>query len=150
MRRPAVMRGARGFRRERGAVMVEFGIVFPVMMMIVFAVIDFSRAYYYLNNITSAVREGARYGAVLPGPDTSSAQRAEIRNVVRSFSISFGGDSITDSDIVIDSAVTATGEIGVTVNYKFATITPLAGLVGLDTIPMAQRAVFRWERAGSP
>ncbi len=142
-------RAVRRFRKERrGAVVAEFGLVFPVMMLIVFATIDFSRAFYTLNNLSSAVREGARFGAVLSGPDTSATQQAAIKATVRRFSYAFGGDSLTNSDITVDlSNINVNGQVIVTVNYTFTPITPLVNVAGLASIPLQQTAVFRWERA---
>ena len=59
------IRRVRGIRSERGAALVEFALVVPLLMMMMCATIDFGLAVYTLNNLTAAVREGGRYGAVL-------------------------------------------------------------------------------------
>jgi Flp pilus assembly protein TadG len=51
----------RGLRSERGGVAVEFAIVFPILMVLVFGVIDFGHAYYMRHMMSDASREGARY-----------------------------------------------------------------------------------------
>jgi len=51
------------FSGRRGAVIVEFALVIPFLALIVFGVIDFSRAYGQMNALDSALREGARYGS---------------------------------------------------------------------------------------
>src|SRR5689334_14009073 len=48
---------------RRGAVIVEFALVVPFISLIVFGVIDFSRAYGQLNALDSALREGTRGGS---------------------------------------------------------------------------------------
>jgi len=59
-----MLRSARRLLRKRvGAIIVEFALVVPFLFLIVFGIIDFSRAYAQLNNINSSLREGARYGA---------------------------------------------------------------------------------------
>ena len=73
----------------------------PILALIIFGIIDFGRAFYTVNNIISAVREGARYGAILPAPMSTTGQR-EIRDRVRSVSQPFGGDSLLDSQISIE------------------------------------------------
>jgi Flp pilus assembly pilin Flp len=130
-------------RDEEGAAVVEFALVMPILALIIFGIIDFGRAFYTVNNIISAVREGSRYGAILAAPMSPTGQR-EIRDRVRNVSRPFGGDTIRDEqiDIVFD------GEL-VTVrvdSYPFQPLTPIAGAVGLGTWPITRQATFRWER----
>jgi hypothetical protein len=73
-----MLRRARKFMKgRRGAVIVEFALVVPLLMLIVFGIIDFSRAYAQLNNINSSLREGARFGAA-QGTPTVDNVKAEI------------------------------------------------------------------------
>src|SRR3954468_15576853 len=58
--------------RRRGAVIVEFALVVPLLFVIVFGIIDFARAYAQLNNINSSLREGARFGAAMKVPSADS------------------------------------------------------------------------------
>ncbi len=51
-------------RRDRGAAAVEFGLILPIMMLIVFATIDFGRLLNARIELTQAAREGARMAAV--------------------------------------------------------------------------------------
>jgi hypothetical protein len=136
--------GSRSFmRNEEGAAVVEFALVLPILFLIVFGIIDFGRAFYTVNNIISAVREGARYGAILSSPD-SPAGRQGIKDRVRSVSEPFGGDTLTDDRINIDFD----GEL-VTVrvdSFPFRPLTPLASTLGLATWPITRQATFRWER----
>ena len=78
--------------------MVEFAIVLPIILLIVFAAIDFGRALYTVNNLTSAVREGARLASVQISPDpTTSASKTAVTTAVKNYVIAFGGDSTADS-----------------------------------------------------
>lgn len=130
-------------RNEEGAAVVEFALVLPILFLIVFGIIDFGRAFYTVNNVISAVREGSRYGAVLAAPMSVSGQR-EIRERVRSVSFPFGGDTLRDEYIEIEFD----GEL-VTVRvdgFPFRPLTPLAVTLGLATWPITRQATFRWER----
>jgi Flp pilus assembly protein TadG len=49
-------------RRQDGAVAVEFALCLPVLLLLIAAVVDFGHAYYISQVISSASREGARYG----------------------------------------------------------------------------------------
>jgi Flp pilus assembly protein TadG len=53
--------GKRGLRSERGGVAVEFAIIFPILMLLVFGIIDFGHAYYMRHVMSDASREGTRY-----------------------------------------------------------------------------------------
>jgi Flp pilus assembly protein TadG len=46
--------------RNRGAAMVEFALVLPVLVLLLFGVIEFTRAYNAKTTMTHAAREGAR------------------------------------------------------------------------------------------
>jgi Flp pilus assembly pilin Flp len=138
------MRARTLVRDEEGTAIVEFALVMPILALIIFGIIDFGRAFYTVNNIISAVREGARYGAILATPMSTTGQR-EIRDRVRSVSRPFGGDSLRDSQIEIEFP---DGEL-VTVrveNYPFRPLTPIAGALGVGTWPITRQATFRWER----
>jgi hypothetical protein len=137
------MRSRALLREDEGAAVVEFALVLPIFLLIVFGIIDFGRAFYTVNNIISAVREGSRYGAILAAPMSTAGQR-EIRDRVRSVSQPFGGDTLQDAQIEIDFD----GEL-LTVRvekYPFRPLTPLATTLGLATWPITRQATFRWER----
>ena len=50
--------------RERGVTAVEFAIILPILLMLVFGVIEFGRAYQARLTVTHAAREGVRVLAV--------------------------------------------------------------------------------------
>jgi Flp pilus assembly protein TadG len=50
------------WRRTEGAVSVEFALLIVIFLTIVAGIIDFGHAYYMQQIITTASREGARYG----------------------------------------------------------------------------------------
>lgn len=137
------MTAVKRFRRdEKGALVVEFGLIVPILFLLVFGIVDFGRAYFTMNNLAAAVREGARYGAVLKEPDTAPWPDS-IKQHVLDFSYTFGGAQLGKPNVavVVDPGKTVT----VTADYTFRPITPLVNLIGLDSIPMQQTAVFRLE-----
>ena len=68
-RRAGVGRRARG---ENGAVAVELIIVTPILIVLLFAIIQFGLIWSRVQTYVSAAREGARYAAVRCQPDSSS------------------------------------------------------------------------------
>lgn len=131
----------RNFRHDdQGALVVEFGLIVPILFLLVFGIVDFGRAYFTMNNLAAAVREGARYGAVLDNP-TGDAD--EIKQRVVDFSYTFGGEQLAKSGVTV--TVNTDTTLTVSADYTFRAITPLVNLIGLDSIPMHQTAVFRLE-----
>ena len=51
----------RGLRAEHGAIAVEFAIILPVLLLLVFGIIDFGHAWYMRHVLQNSCREGARY-----------------------------------------------------------------------------------------
>jgi Flp pilus assembly protein TadG len=50
--------------REEGAAAVEFALIVGVLAMLIFGMLQFGVAFFSLQNLRSAAREGARVGAV--------------------------------------------------------------------------------------
>ncbi|MDH5299503.1 MAG: pilus assembly protein [Desulfobulbaceae bacterium] len=57
--------------RERGASVIEFAVVLPLLLIILFGIVEFGIMFYDKAMLTNAAREGARYGIVLLGEDVS-------------------------------------------------------------------------------
>jgi Flp pilus assembly protein TadG len=65
---------------QRGAAVVEFAIVLPLLLLIAFGIFEFGRAIYVYNTLVKATRDAARYYAAhQPGNPPPSA--ATIRNL---------------------------------------------------------------------
>ncbi|HEX6533500.1 MAG TPA: TadE/TadG family type IV pilus assembly protein [Gemmatimonadaceae bacterium] len=140
------MKRVRGrFRDERGALVLEFALIVPILFFIVFGIIDFGRAYFTMNSLEAAVREGARYAAVLEKP-ADAPNPDDIKQRVCNFALTFGGDSLRTSQVTT-SFDPDLETVTVTATYGFRPITPLLRMIGRDSIAMRQTAVFRWERA---
>ena len=66
---------------QRGASAVEFALVLPLLLFIVFGIIDFGWLFYVDIQVTNAAREGARWGAAKEAGSVVSEgeDRAESR-----------------------------------------------------------------------
>ena len=138
-------------RDERGAAIIEFALVAPLLLALVWGIIETGRAFYTINSLASAVRDGARFGAancplLTSGPGMGSpafdACRPQIQDVVRT-AFQPIGDTLINNDIQV-SAVGSAGNTGilVTADYPYTPIVPVAGW----DITITRRAVFRYER----
>ena len=65
---------------ERGAALVEFALVLPLMMALILGLVTGGSAYNRKLSMTNAVREGSRFGATLDG-STSWASSIQTRTV---------------------------------------------------------------------
>ncbi|HKK00735.1 MAG TPA: TadE/TadG family type IV pilus assembly protein, partial [Desulfuromonadales bacterium] len=68
-------------RHERGASAVEFALVLPLLLVILFGIIEFGFILYDKAMITNASREGARAGIVLYTPGYGRLSATGIQNV---------------------------------------------------------------------
>lgn len=144
-----IRRRVRLVRSERGAALVEFALVVPFLMLIMCATIDFGLAVYTLNNLTAAVREGGRFAAVMPTPGPV-VDDPGVRNRVFSFIAGINTGLTPDQikQLISVSAPDADGNISVSITgYPYRPVTPLSPLLGLKTLTLNRRAIFRWERS---
>jgi Flp pilus assembly protein TadG len=63
-RRLSLPRRRRGGRRSQGQSLVEFALVFPIIILLVMGFAEIGRAVYAFNTIANAARQGARVAAV--------------------------------------------------------------------------------------
>jgi Flp pilus assembly protein TadG len=94
-------------RDERGAVAVEFALLVPLIVIILFAITEFGIALSRMEVYTSAAREGARYAAVDCRPDAVKCTPTLIANRVRNAAIGYpiGGTPTANRDCSVQSNV---------------------------------------------
>ena len=125
------------WKSQSGASAVEFAIVLPILVLLVFGIIEFSVAFYDKAMITNASREGARAGIVFRVPPVTDD---EITNVVNthlgSSLITFGGPT-TANTTVTRNGYNPGDELKVSVNYTYtfllvpSFVTSLSGGINL-------------------
>lgn len=110
--------GAGVEERERGAAAVEFGLVAPVLLLLVGGMVEFSHMYNLQISVTQAAREAARTMAV--EQDEAAARAAGIAGApglnAGSFGFNFTG-----------VCTGAPGNATVTVTYTAGALTGLLG-----------------------
>src|SRR4051794_18662452 len=92
-------------RSESGASAVEFALLLPVLMMILFGIIEFGMALYRQAILTNASREGARLGIVLSVPPITTAM---INAAIDTYLTSAGITPGTVSRTIVAGGVTGT------------------------------------------
>jgi Flp pilus assembly protein TadG len=62
-------------KNQRGVALVEFALILPMLVMLLFLTTEFGRAYYQYDTITKSVRQAARYLSVrAQGRDIANAK----------------------------------------------------------------------------
>lgn len=89
----------RAHRSERGASAVEFALVMPLLLMILFGMITTGLAFSDHLSATNAVREGARYGAAADISDSTWASSVQDR--VKHTYFNSAGATVTDDQICV-------------------------------------------------
>jgi Flp pilus assembly protein TadG len=106
--------------RDRGATAVEFALIFPLLMLIVFGTIDFGRALNAQITLTQAAREGARLDALgEPNVVTQTQGAATGLSPV----------DVTVTACPVGSSPTANAVVNV--SYQFSFITPIGAIAAL-------------------
>ena len=136
------MRIHKRLRSESGASAVEFALLLPVLMMILFGIIEFGMALYRQAILTNASREGARLGIVQSIPAITTGQiDATINNYLTPSGIVPGNVSRT---IVGAGGVTGTPVIvTLTLPYTFVVLPGLTSVT--PSINLVARTEMRHE-----
>jgi Flp pilus assembly protein TadG len=53
-------------RDERGQALVEFALIFTMLVVLLFGVAEFGRGWFYANALSNGARDGARYASLQP------------------------------------------------------------------------------------
>ena len=132
-------------QRERGQSLVETAIVFPILLLLLAAVVDFGRAFDAYIVLTNAAREGARWGSVNPELTVAEVEQIVVDDVLGS------GTNITDwsefgteeDDVQVFGQEAGSDEVTVVVTYDFRMW--FTALIGFDTVTLSKTAVMpRW------
>lgn len=109
----------KGGTPDRGATVVEFALLLPVLLLMVFGIIDFGRALNAQVTITQAAREGARLDA-LNQPNVVTRTKAAATGL---------SASVTVAEVTTcppGSGPTANADVRVTYSFNF--ITPIGAI----------------------
>jgi Flp pilus assembly protein TadG len=110
----------RRIRDQNGAALVEFAIVLPVLLLLIFGMIEFSVMLYDKAMLTNASREGARAGIVYsyPAPITTTEITQTVNDYLQGHMITFGATSTPT--VAVSGACTGSGSsLTVTVTYPY-------------------------------
>ncbi len=111
---------ARLASNERGVAALEFVLVFPFLMTVLFGIVDTSLLLCDKAVITNASREAARAGVVVRVPQMAPSDVANVALAYAQDNLVTGGTSTTPAVSVDQSSGTSPGSpLRVTVTYTY-------------------------------
>jgi Flp pilus assembly protein TadG len=127
-------------RSEKGQVLIEFALVLPLLLLLLFGIIEFGRAFFQKNMTINAAREGARFAAVQTtwniGKITAAAKAP-----ITPESLKTGATVV----VVPQSKPSTGGSVQVTVTTGFKTILPRLILPLGASTGISASATMRYE-----
>lgn len=146
------MRISRQRRSRRGAVIVEFALVVPFLALIVFGIIDFSRAYGQMNALNSALREGARFGSRWENfskGDPTTAIKARVQNYATVYG--FSGLDLSKISVTTTASPSSPVEfVTVAANAHPIPLPIMSRFLGVPALSLTRSVNYRYECAGFP
>ena len=131
--------------RQRGQALVEFALMLPLLLIVLFIVVDFGVGLTRWIAITNAAREGARLGAV--GADAAEITQKAIDT---SDGILSSGDILVGfSDADVSGDIGPGDSVVVDVDYDYSLITPLGRFltVAFDPLTLSACSDMRVEQS---
>ena len=126
--------GTRARRDERGAAAVEFALVVPVLLLLVFGIISYGYMLSFRQGLSQAAAEGARAGAVtVAGTSTAERERLArqaVESALASYGISCGVGAMTCA-IDADAACGDAECVSVRLSYDYESeplVAPMPGI----------------------
>ena len=115
--RPVSFRGA-----KKGAAAVEFALILPMFLTLLFCTLDYGWMFFQQLAITSAAREGARAGALAAENSTDTQVRALVSASVNAYltanTIPLGDVTTTTAIAVASGSTPATVSVNVLLRFR--------------------------------
>ena len=125
---------------QKGAAAVEFGIILPFLVLLVFGTIEFGVMFYNKQVLTNATREGARAGI------TKGITYTEVQQIVLDYCnerlINLNGSN----ELPIDNIVVTpdgTDDLSVAVSFEYDLL--FSQIIGFTDTTLSARTIMRME-----
>jgi Flp pilus assembly protein TadG len=145
--RPGLHFAGRSLRDERGTALVEFALVLPVILLLIFGILWFGRAFNYSTDQTHLANEAARFAAVNANPGAPNQTLPQwINSQIDTTELQSGSSDVPQPATVAICFPNGTSNVGdpvevaITSQFKFIPILNLPG-----TITIKRTATMRLE-----
>jgi Flp pilus assembly protein TadG len=140
-------------KSERGAELIEFAFVLPLLLLVCIGIIDFGFLFRDYEVLTNAAREGARLQSLADNYDED-----DVETRVDAYADSGGLDpalvdaEVTEVDIPVGAATAKGYEVIVTYPHKFLFLGPIASFFGgsFGTVDLSATSTMRREIQAAP
>ncbi|MDH3755829.1 MAG: pilus assembly protein [Acidimicrobiia bacterium] len=128
---------------ERGAAAVEFAIVLPLLVLVIFGTVEFGAAWSQKTDVNHGAREAARLAAVNFNPNDVSGS-AQTTDIIRAACSRMG----SDTDATMSLSAVSPGDVAVGDVIEVSVVQDFASITGF--VPVAANLTstvqFRLER----
>jgi len=133
---------------ERGAELIEFAIVTPLLLLLVFGIADFGLMFQRYEVLTNAAREGARVAAI-PGYVSADVQNRVTQYLTGSAVTPVTTTYLTPAPVNVGGACITLRGATVTYDYSFIALGGIIKLFpggsGFTTKTLTATALMRYE-----
>lgn len=134
----------KNIKRKKGQALVEMALVLPILLLLVFGMIDFGRVLQINLAATEASREIARVAALMGNDATAATTIATVQT--NAISAITSGNTVTVTITPSASSARTSGtEVKVVVATKVDLITPLINTMVTDPFPVSASTTMRAE-----
>ena len=140
-------------RAERGAELIEFALVLPLLLLLVLGIVDFGFLFQRLEVVTNAAREGARI-AILPSYGTT-----DVISRVNSYLLQGGVPTspgnpivnVSDVPVPVPGGSVSAKQVQVSYYHSYMFLSGLASMFGssFSSVPLNGVSTMRIEGGGS-
>ncbi len=139
---------------DAGAELIEFAVVFPLLLMVLLGIIDFAFVFQRNEVITNAAQEGARV-ATLPGYNATDVSNRVISYLQVGGLPTSGGNPVvvvTPTTIPAGAGTWPATQVDVTYNHQYMFISAIAGWFGgaFSSVTLGAQATMRNELGNAP
>jgi len=136
-------------RREEGTALVEFALILPILALLLFAMLDFGKAFNYWIDETHLANEGARWAVVNKNPGGGSLQQYILSHATTAELRNGGTASIANPAQVCITFPNGTSNVGdpvrVTVSATYHWLAFLGSRIGITQTAIAGSSNMRLE-----
>jgi Flp pilus assembly protein TadG len=131
---------------ERGAALAEFALVLPMLLLVLFGMLDFGKAFNYWIDSTHLANEGARWAVVNRNPGSGTLQ-AYIKNHADTEQLKNGATVTIQACDADSSGTIGPGDpVKVNVSYDYNWLPFIGSSIGAVTTTLSGSATMRLEQ----